>query len=161
MAHLGQDFGAGLRIGRLRLGNALFEHGANLIERRERQIDQLRTDGEPPIAHLVEGRLQVVGEGGQVLEAEHGSGTLDGMQRAKDAGHKLRIAGVRVQLQQRRLQIDEQLAALLAEGILELVGLAENRQPTPRWLIWLLLEEETAEDRPRPARRQFRRGRAR
>jgi hypothetical protein len=128
--HLDKNLGAGIRIGRRCPACAFFEHGADLIQRRQGQVNQLRADREPPIAHLVEGRLQIVREGGKILEAEHGSRTLDGVQSAEDAAHKLQIAAVAVQLQQRRLQIDQDLAALLAKGILELVGLACHRQPS-------------------------------
>ena len=42
LPHLGQNLRADGRVGR-RSVRALFEHGANLIERRKRQIDQLRS----------------------------------------------------------------------------------------------------------------------
>ena len=44
------------------------------------------------------------------------------MQGAEDASHQLRVGAVFVQLQQSRLQIDEDLARFFAEALLELVG---------------------------------------
>ena len=100
MPHLGQNLRTGRRICLRRPGLALLEHGANLIQRGEGEIDQLRADLEPPVAYLVKGVLKVVGEGGQVLEAEHCPGTLDGVQGAKGASHELLVTGVLVQFQE-------------------------------------------------------------
>ena len=96
---------------------SLFQHRPDLIERRERQIDQLRADLQPPVAHLVEGRLQIVREGGHILEAEHRPRAFERVQRAEDPPHQLLVGAVVVQLQQRRFQIDKNLAALFPEGM--------------------------------------------
>ena len=124
MPHLGQNLNAGVRVGHGSFCRAFFEHRPNLIERGERQIDQLRADLEPSVAHLVEGRLQIVRKSGHILEAEHGPRTLDGVQGAKDPFHQLHVAVVVVQLQQRRLQIHKNLARLFPEALFEDVGIA-------------------------------------
>ncbi len=107
--------------------SALFEHGGNLIECGQRQVDQLGAGFQAPAAHQVESGLEIVREGGQPLEAEHGPGALDGVQAAEDAAHQFRIAGIFVQLKKRRFQLGQDLPRLLAEALLELLGITWNR----------------------------------
>ena len=68
-----------------------------------------------------------MGERGQIVEPEHGARALDGVQAAKDPAHQLQVAGILVQLQQRRFQIHENFARLFSEALLELVGIACGR----------------------------------
>ena len=53
---LDEDAGAGCRIGWRRAWRALFEHGANLVECGQRQVDQL--GARPPAARCAPGRMR-------------------------------------------------------------------------------------------------------
>jgi len=65
-----------------------------------------------------------MGKGGQLVKAEHRPRALDSVQSAKDAAHQLWIVAALVQLEQRRLQIDENLTRFFAKALLELLGVA-------------------------------------
>ena len=147
------DLGKNLRTGlALRGAFAFFEHGPNLIERRQREIDQLRPHLKASVANLVEGVLQVVRKRGQVFEAKHRAGALDGMEGAEHPAHKLLVAAVLVQFQQGGLQVHENLSRFFPEALLELVRVPCDCHPcTPH--TYSTLNEAASDGKPASVRR--------
>ena len=48
------------------------EQAADMVASPQGQVEQSPVHGQKPVAHAVEDRLHIVGEGGHVVEAEHG-----------------------------------------------------------------------------------------
>ena len=92
------------------------QHGFDLIERRQREVNQLGGNLEPSVANFVESVFEVVTEPGQFVKAKHRPGTLDGMQRAESAPHKFGVVRILVKCQERRLQLDQNLTRFFQEG---------------------------------------------
>jgi hypothetical protein len=110
---LATDEIAGLRI---------FEQDPDMIEGREGQIDEIGRHRKPAAAHLVKRIFEVVREAGERVEAEHGTRSLDGVQRTKGATHKFHVVAALVELEQGGLEIEQNLARLFAEGLAKLIS---------------------------------------
>ena len=76
-------------------------------------------NGEFATAHLVEGVFQVMGEGGHRVKTEHGAAALDGMHGTKGPIHQRHVVRRIFHLQQRGLQVFQQVGGFLAECFLE------------------------------------------
>jgi hypothetical protein len=123
-ADAGEDgFTGGAIGGRFRI---FFDHEADLIEGCESEIDQLRTNFKIPVADLIEGGFEIVGEGRQLFKTEHGAGTLEGVESAKDASNEVHVRVVLIQLEKSRFQVNNDLAGFFPEALLELVGVIQD-----------------------------------
>ncbi len=98
-AHALENAVAG-RVGALAT-RIFLQHGADLIERCQGQVNQLRTDFEPPVADQVEGGFEIMRERRHALETKHGARALDGVQAAKNSAHQFGVAPTLVQFEQR------------------------------------------------------------
>ncbi len=81
----------------------------------ERDRDQVGLWGGVALAHPIECALELVGERGDLIEAEHRPRALDGVQGAKGAVDQVAVVGRALKIEQRRLQLFEQFARFLAE----------------------------------------------
>ncbi len=88
------------------------EHPLDKVPRPEGQVHQVASHRHLAVADLVEDRLHFVGEGGDILEAEHGAGPLDGVHGPEHAADEVHVVRVLFQLQERALQLGEQLVGL-------------------------------------------------
>jgi hypothetical protein len=119
-SQLGQDLGGNTAVGRA-LAGGLVQHRFDVIERGQGEIDEIGSGAQTAVAHGVEGGLDVVGEGGHVVEAEHRSRALDGMQRTERAAHQFGVRRGLAEGQQGRLQLHQALARFLLESLLVLI----------------------------------------
>ena len=113
LAQVGEDAHADHRARLVRL----LDLRAQEVLGVERDGDQLGVGGGLALAHPVEGALELVGEGGDLLEAEHRSRALDGVQGAEGAVDQVVVAGRMLEVEQRRLELLEQVGGFLAEDL--------------------------------------------
>ena len=89
----------------------LSQHIAGL----QQYIDHLRLQGDLPGAHLIQQGFQHMGNGGEVIKAEHAAGALDRVGRAKNTVKGLCIGLGNIQRQQQMFQGGEMLFCFLEE----------------------------------------------
>ena len=88
----------------------------------EEEGDQLGRGGHAADAHGVEGALDVVGEFGDLGEAEHRAGTLDGMEGAEEPVDAFGAVGARFDFQGVTLDLLQELGGLLEKRFGGVVG---------------------------------------
>ncbi len=84
------------------------EQGEDVVLGRKRQGEQLAGHRQHARAHAVEHGFHVVGEAGDLLEAEHGPAALDGVHGPEAGVHALHVAGVFLEFEQGPFQFAEQ-----------------------------------------------------
>ncbi len=103
-----------------------FDELMDMVLGVERHAHQRRGDRTHALADPVEGGFELVDEGGHGGEAEHGPGALDGMQGAEGRIDQIGIGGILLEIEQARLELVEQFASFLAEG---LAGIGQVHAP--------------------------------
>jgi hypothetical protein len=83
----------------------------------ERDRDQIGIGRGFAFAHAVEGALEFMGEGGDLLKAEHGAGALDRVQGAEGAVDQVAVVGRALEIEQGGLELLEQVGGFLAEDL--------------------------------------------
>ena len=106
------------------------QHGAQHVHGLQQQVGHRRRDRHAAAAQLIEQRLEAVGEGGDLAEAERGAAAFDRVRDAEYGVDQFRIRGADVELQQRRLHGVERLEALLEERVVEL-GQVDGHRSAP------------------------------
>src|SRR6185437_1467933 len=74
--------------------------------------------------HAVERAFEFVREGGDLVEAEHRAGALDGVQGAKGGVDEVAVAGIAFEVEQRLFEPFEQVRSFLAEDVCGVGGSA-------------------------------------
>ena len=88
---------------------------------RQNDIDQILRHGEETVADLVQSGFHMMGEGGDFVETEHGSGPLDRMKHAEQTVDALEIVRVVLDLHHDGLDEGELFGGFLQEGGGELI----------------------------------------
>jgi hypothetical protein len=73
---------------------------ADLVLCLQRDRDQRRARGNFALAHTIECGFNVMGEGGDGVEAEHRAGALDRVQRAERGVHQVGVARSMLEVEQ-------------------------------------------------------------
>src|SRR6185369_10479809 len=81
------------------------QHALDLVPGRQGQVHQVGADRQLAVSHQVEDGLHLVGETGDVVEAEHGAGTLDGVHGAEDPADQVDVLRPLFQFQKGALQL--------------------------------------------------------
>ncbi len=110
---LGEDVGA-VDLGGL--GGPL-DQAAHMVLGGKRDRDQRGARRDLAFAHPIERGLDVVGEGGDLLEPEHRARALDRVKRAEGAVDQIAIGGRMLEIEQRGLELLEKLLRLLPEDV--------------------------------------------
>ena len=105
-------------------------HGQLRLERvagGQQHVDHRRRRVQLVAAQLVQQRLHLVRQRGDVGEAERRGTALDGVRAAEDGVELLVVGGVDVELQQHLLHLLQVLAGLLEEHLVELAQVDARR----------------------------------
>lgn len=86
-----------------------------MIPGQKRQIEQLLGHRDLAVARQIEDRLHLMGERGDVLEAEHGAGPLDGVHGAEDPVDDVVVGRIRLQFEQRRFKFTQEFERFFFE----------------------------------------------
>ena len=105
----------------------LLDQPADLVLRRQRDRDQRRARGDLALAHTIECGFDVMGEGGDGVEAEHRAGALDRVQGAERGVDQVGIARRVLEIEQRLLELFQQFGRLLA---VDLGGIGAAHAPS-------------------------------
>src|ERR1035438_5921786 len=97
------------------------QHSLDLVAGPQGEIDQVGSGLELSIAQPVECRFEIVRKGRDVVEAEHGTRSLNRVQSPESPPDHLAVVAPLIQLQQRRFQFREQLARFFLKRLLILV----------------------------------------
>lgn len=100
-----------------RAGLGLLDEAADIVLGRERDVDEVVADRNLAATDAVEGGLEVVGEGGDLLEAEHGARALDGVQGAEGGVDQGAVLGPVAEVEQGRLQAGQKLGGFGPEDV--------------------------------------------
>ncbi len=87
----------------------------------EKGTDHVHVQGSLPATDAVEQRLQFVGHGGQVVEAEHAAGALDRVRRTEDAIERLGVRLIEVEPDQQEFERRQVFVGFLEEDLEELL----------------------------------------
>ena len=109
---IGDDRLADDRIG----GVGIVDQHANIVLRRQRHRDDVAIGFDLALADQVERGLEVVGEGGDAVEAEHRAGALDGVQRSKRGIDQIAVLRRLAEVEERRFEAFEKFGDFLPEG---------------------------------------------
>ena len=96
------------------------ELGLERVARGEQHVDHLGGERQLVAAQLVEQRLHLVRELGDVGKAEGRRAALDGMRAAEDRVQLLIVGRLDVEFQEQLLHVLEVLAGFLEEDLVEL-----------------------------------------
>ena len=104
------------------IGVADMQHNCHLVAIRKCEIDQLTTDHQLPAANLVEHGFQHMREIGDIGQAEHTAGALQGMYRPEQAVDRITVFRVFLDEEDNSLDFGEQLVCLHPKRLLVQVG---------------------------------------
>ena len=100
-------------VGRLRI----LDQRADIVLGGQRDRDQLLGRLDLALADAIEGGLEFVGEGGDLVEAEHRTRALDRVQGAEGGIDQFAVVGTLAEVEQGPFQDLEQLAGFLAKDL--------------------------------------------